>query len=598
MPQNNKQKVVDVAPDISMYDILKKQTYRPAWAIAEFIDNSIQAYLNLPKSAQNDIGQLLITLKYYTPEFDDKNKKNSLEIFDNGAGITEAELIAAYQPMKKSNKEGLNEFGIGMKSAAVWLAESWELQTIPYSIKGKKDIHKVKFDLEEIKAHGNTQLPIQNINKSIDGLTKSGVKISLNNLERILNDCIFTDISEIYQRFTIGKGAPVKIKLFIDDTPEDEKITFNDKGQADVLFFPKAITIDDPDGNTHYCAIGAAKDWKIKIKFQFKNKLVTGFICQREQGSYKTNPGFRLFRYNRVIKGTANNDFMPLTTVNKFAAQRLYAELNMDGLPVDYNKEDFLINFDTFLDKIYATKGFDTLLDQASKYSAQAIKGHAKKKYEYFKTEKEARKKINDKNFKGNPKNKAGTVNPTTSTSGHQGSSNSNSIPAGNNTNSHVDHWTTLLPADFPTTEKDSDILNSFISEATTLELSVSHASSMLYRSLIESSLKRFIKITSKFPDVKNYFYSVGKGKKKNHSEEYKKAQGLTMEMMVDWLVAHPDNFPTEDRARLKAEVKKLNGKIQTLNGVVHCEKLIAKSEITTIRNDTIFLLKFLVSYT
>jgi len=118
----------------------------------------------------------------------------------------------------------------------------------------------------------------------------------------------------------------------------------------------------------------------------------------------------------------------------------------------------------------------------------------------------------------------------------------------------------------------------------------------MLYRALLETASKRFIKKHNLFKQIKDYYYSRGEGKKKNHSEEYKKSQGIDLNMMVDWLMVQNDIFPVEERNELKIATRKMREHIKILNGIVHGVQLTNDSQLSIIRNDTIILLRFLVS--
>jgi len=167
---------------------------------------------------------------------------------------------------------------------------------------------------------------------------------------------------------------------------------------------------------------------------------------------------------------------------------------------------------------------------------------------------------------------------------------------AENNKNKHTQHWTTLLPARFPISE-DNEVLDNLIIESIDLEMAQApHASSMLYRSLLETAAKRFIKSRNLFSEVKDYYYSRGEGKKKNHDESYKRQQGVDLNMIADWLVAQSDIFPSDDCSQLKISARKVKEHIKTLNGIVHGQQLTNESKLSIIRNDTILILRFLVS--
>jgi hypothetical protein len=167
---------------------------------------------------------------------------------------------------------------------------------------------------------------------------------------------------------------------------------------------------------------------------------------------------------------------------------------------------------------------------------------------------------------------------------------------AENNKDKHTQHWTTLLPARFPISD-DHDVLDNLIYESIDLEMrSAPHAGSMLYRALLETASKRFVKSHKLFAEIKDYYYSRGEGKRKNHTDEYKKNQSVDLSMVADWLVVQNDIYPPEDRNELKIAAKKMKEHVKILNGIVHGNQVTNESQLSIIRNDTISILHFLVS--
>ena len=139
--------LVDVSPDISMYNLLKNQGYDPAYALGEFVDNALQAHINQTKSDKRR-KFIEVSINFFSIDYPDFNLKNSIIIRDNGPGITKENLINAMKPAKPNSTKGLNEFGIGMKASAVWFTDNWELITKPESEDFK---YLLNFNLGRVK---------------------------------------------------------------------------------------------------------------------------------------------------------------------------------------------------------------------------------------------------------------------------------------------------------------------------------------------------------------------------------------------------------------------------------------------------------------
>jgi hypothetical protein len=168
---------------------------------------------------------------------------------------------------------------------------------------------------------------------------------------------------------------------------------------------------------------------------------------------------------------------------------------------------------------------------------------------------------------------------------------------ASKNKNKHTQNWTTLLPENFPISNKDK-VLDNIIIEATTLTIAIApHASLQLYRSLLEASLTNFANKKGVRQQVKDHYYTVGDGKGKNHDQIHKDSQGIDLWMISHWMLHnHETVFPFSDRKKLKQALIKVRAHVPKMNGVVHCQEVVSDSEVTIIRNETVELLEFLVT--
>ena len=133
---------VNIRPSVGYLSILQAINYRAWYAIAEFVDNSLQSYLHnktkLKKLHGNNF-KLKIAI-YVTP--------TKIKIVDNAAGIGEEDYQRAFRAAARpENRQGLSEFGMGMKTAACWFSKNWVVQTKPL---GEKNLKIVKWDISNI----------------------------------------------------------------------------------------------------------------------------------------------------------------------------------------------------------------------------------------------------------------------------------------------------------------------------------------------------------------------------------------------------------------------------------------------------------------
>ena len=161
---------------------------------------------------------------------------------------------------------------------------------------------------------------------------------------------------------------------------------------------------------------------------------------------------------------------------------------------------------------------------------------------------------------------------------------------------SHSNKLNTILPNDFPQ-PSNSQNLNNMIVEAHNMNFTESpHAASMLYRAILEGSSRHYASKTGNFNAVKDHFYSKGEGKGKNHSDEYKKAQGIDLTMTLKWLNDNTNLFPDPDRKTLKLCLKSVLSDNQKLNGIVHCKSITNEAEFRIIRDKSLELVRFFIT--
>lgn len=350
---------VNVSPDMAMYNLLKSQGYEPAYAIAEFIDNALQAHLSLKAADSSITNPLEVDLYFYSNDFEGNKLKNSLVIKDNGPGIRKDKLIDAMKPAKTPSEKNLSEFGIGMKAAAVWFGDVWKLSTKPTDESVR---YNLTFNLQSLI---NTHKDIVGV-QEVPSSDSSGTTISLIGLRRPIDQskykAVCQDLRELYQRFTAGSDPELILNAHFNGTPTLLKFDV----EHTVLEVPVYKVV-----SKKLYAIGSSVKWSVPISVVFQGITVTGFICLLEKGSYVANPGLIMFRYGRVIQGLSARPFLPnelFQTANKFERQRVYGELFADELPVTYTKDKFEIDEEAFSAQLRAVPGVLELLKQAQDY--------------------------------------------------------------------------------------------------------------------------------------------------------------------------------------------------------------------------------------
>ena len=138
---------VDISPEMQLYKILQRQSYGIGTALAEFVDNSVQSFMDRRdaiKSEERSNPKLKVRIAI-------SSEKKQITIEDNAGGINRANFQRAirmgYGTDAYPQPESLSVYGIGMKSSAIWLSNRWRIET---SALGSGEKLTTTFDLDQL----------------------------------------------------------------------------------------------------------------------------------------------------------------------------------------------------------------------------------------------------------------------------------------------------------------------------------------------------------------------------------------------------------------------------------------------------------------
>ena len=313
----SKPQSINIRPGVKILAILSRINYSPWFAIAEFVDNSIQSFLDYEdeiKQWDGDKAKLKVEIELDTAEGGD------LIVRDNAAGIHEADYHRAFRPADiPPDTSGLSEFGMGMKSAACWFSPIWEVRTTAL---GEVVEKTVRFDIAKIVEDNLEELDIEY--RPIEPSTHF-TEIRLSNLHRPP------------QGRTIGKIQEYLASIYR---------VFIREGLLDLHFRGNVLSYEEPQilyAPFHKSESEAPRLWKKEINFDFGGSLrARGFAALRETMS-QSSDGFSLFRRKRLIQGVGDERYRPefMGASNHALARRLFGELHLEGFDVSHTKDGF-----------------------------------------------------------------------------------------------------------------------------------------------------------------------------------------------------------------------------------------------------------------
>lgn len=308
---------IETRPEASILTVLQHLNYEPWFALAEYVDNSVQSFLSNKHQLNNqDTLDVQISINRASKE---------ILIVDNAAGINDEDLQRACQAASvPPDRSGLHEFGMGMKSASFWFAKKWSLITKSH----KEDcIKTIEFDLDRI-SEGETQIDVQRLPSPT---ANHGTTIHLKDVVELCHGQtlgkIRKHLADIYRPMLLEKTLRLKIG------PENEEQLLEARPH-DNLFAPpykKARRVENKEDRL----------WSKDISIE----MPCGKKASGRAGIFKTGSsiaGISLYRRGRAVLGTGDTKWTPKEIYKferSFVRQRLWVELNVDGFQVSHTKD-------------------------------------------------------------------------------------------------------------------------------------------------------------------------------------------------------------------------------------------------------------------
>lgn len=314
---------VSIALQPSVYSTFRALNNTVALTLSEYVDNSVQSYLN------NKERLLALDPSYkFSVQINVDQNNDTITIIDNAAGIDLNNYLRAFEPANiPLDATGLNEFGMGMKTASVWLADVWSVRT---KALGEAVERYTRFDLHKVIAENKEELIVDEREMSInEHYTEIKLeKLSGNSPSSNQMDKIRRHLSSIYRKFIRSEEIEIIINGEILCSPNYE-----------VLCAPY---YKNPNGENVL--------WRKEVNFELGRYKAKGFIAILKNIQNNAN-GLVLLRRGRVIVGGGDERYFPQMIFGQsgnFRYKRLFGELELEGFDVTFNKNGFRDEDDLF----------------------------------------------------------------------------------------------------------------------------------------------------------------------------------------------------------------------------------------------------------
>jgi len=340
---------VSIKIQTGVYGQFRNLNNKVWFALGEYVDNAVQSFEDNKKDLIRAHGKSY----QFEVRINIDWENDFIRVYDNAGGINAENFQRAFEPANiPIDNTGLHEFGMGMKTASIWLADVWRVRTAAL---GEDEIREVEFDLRKVLSEEKEILNVVNSPKDKNmHFTELVLKrLSKNAPSAYQMDKIRKHLLSIYRKFIrIGD-----MKLYIND--------------EELIYTEPEILVAPPVGKP------TAKEvtWKKEINFSSGRYKVSGFIGILSTMSTSEHNGLSLFRRGRVIEGSHDEKYRPKAICGQICSpryKRIFGELELDGFAVSFNKGSFQEQEDleALMEAIHveiSAKDFD-LYNQAEKF--------------------------------------------------------------------------------------------------------------------------------------------------------------------------------------------------------------------------------------
>tara|TARA_S200000501_G_scaffold248935_1_gene233195 strand:- start:4262 stop:5842 length:1581 start_codon:yes stop_codon:yes gene_type:complete len=345
---------------------MKNQHYT---ALGEFVDNSIQSYL--------DNKDDLKTIPNYKPSIHIDATSDEIVIEDNCAGISEENAVRAFDIGNPNSLGGIGTFGMGMKVSACWYSDNWKVETKAFN----ENVAKTY------------EVDIQKIVKS--GEVKIGPKT-----EDAKGATPFTRITLIKPHRYPRTSEVTNVRKYLEDMYRwfinDNEIDIFYNGNKLKYKVPKVKELSEfPHEKDKKVIKWATEIPKLDLGDGYSAR---GFAYLRDK---KANPqrGFGIFWQNKLIEGNWHSKWMPShTDYDNKDEQEKYAIYAGENSAINQRLEGWIHiskNFRTTFtkDQVIWDGKEDVLIEKLKKYlqTATIYESDDTKKYNFINQAKKGR---------------------------------------------------------------------------------------------------------------------------------------------------------------------------------------------------------------
>lgn len=303
MTKSPEQLELSMVPSMHTFLRYRDLPYEAWYAIAEFVDNSTQNYL---ENRDHLPSELPVRIHYDA-------KERSIDIYDEAMGMDESDLLRAVVPgARPPNTKGRCEYGLGMKTSCCWMGRRW---TVITKKKGVPFEFRLEIDVEQLAESDGRVVA-----------TRKAAKTDLHYTRITIHD-----MYQVFRTKTLNKIKTFLAEIYRFDIEE---------GWLRLEWNGEPLRFDGPALFRERLPDGKEREWKQPFELQFDDRKVKGWVGILHPGDLARS-GFNCYRRNRLIKARWKVPELFPPKPGHLLHQRLTGELFLDDFDVTHTKDDF-----------------------------------------------------------------------------------------------------------------------------------------------------------------------------------------------------------------------------------------------------------------
>lgn len=306
---------VNIRPSVNVLGMFRDMNYKPWYAIGEFVDNSLQSYLDNADKLRRRHGR---GYKFRIDITTNPDNGGELVVHDNAGGIGLDRFDSAFETAAAPPERNLSRYGVGMKAAACWFSPNWKVRTKALDEAVRR---VVVFDVPVIRRRELETLDVeeQPVKRTDGSFTEISMKPLYEARREVFSGRtiakVKSHLASIY-RIYLRRG-----ELILRVNGVELEYTIPDVLHA--IAWESAAGKSGPAGTRKL-------DWEKDLNFRFGKYQATGRAALRAKGK-RSEAGFAVFQRDRLILGSGGSPEDAYRPSDIFGGPETYRSLRLFG---------------------------------------------------------------------------------------------------------------------------------------------------------------------------------------------------------------------------------------------------------------------------